>query len=77
MNETAGFVKIVADAKTDRLLGCHILGARAGDLMQEIVGVVAYRGSAEDVALLVHAHPSLSEAVKEAALDVHGEVIHI
>jgi dihydrolipoamide dehydrogenase len=77
MNETAGFVKIVADAKTDRLLGCHILGARAGDLMQELVGVVAYRGSAEDVALLVHAHPSLSEAVKEAALDVHGEVLHI
>jgi len=77
MNETAGFVKIVADAKTDRLLGCHILGARAGDLMQELVGVVAYRGSAEDVGLLVHAHPSLSEAIKEAALDVHGEVLHI
>ncbi|MFN2420456.1 MAG: dihydrolipoyl dehydrogenase [Gemmatimonadota bacterium] len=77
MNETAGFVKIVADAKTDRLLGCHILGARAGDLMQELVGVVAYRGSAEDVALLVHAHPSLSESIKEAALDVHGEAIHI
>jgi dihydrolipoamide dehydrogenase len=45
--------------------------------MQELVGVVAYRGSAEDVALLVHAHPSLSESVKEAALDAHGEAIHI
>jgi dihydrolipoamide dehydrogenase len=77
MNETAGFVKIVADAKTDRLLGCQILGARAGDLMQEVVAVAAFRGSAEDVALLVHAHPSLSEAVKEAALDVHGEMIHM
>jgi len=77
MNETAGFVKIVADAKTDRLLGCHILGARAGDLMQEIVGVAAFRGTAEDVGLLVHAHPSLSEAIKEAALDVHGDVLHI
>ncbi len=77
MNETAGFVKIVADAKTDRLLGCHILGARAGDLMQEIVAVAAFRGTAEDVALMIHAHPSLSEAIKEAALDVHGEVLHI
>jgi dihydrolipoamide dehydrogenase len=77
MNETAGFVKIVADAKTDRILGCHIIGARAGDLMQEIVGVAAFRGSAEDIGLMVHAHPSLSEAIKEAALDVHGEVLHI
>ncbi len=77
MNDTNGFVKIVADAETDRLLGCHIIGARAGDLMQEIVAVAAFRGSAEDVGLMVHAHPSLSEAVKEAALDVHGEVLHI
>jgi dihydrolipoamide dehydrogenase len=77
MNDTNGFVKIVADAETDRLLGAHIIGARAGDLMQEIVAVAAFRGSAEDVALMVHAHPSLSEAVKEAALDVHGEVLHM
>ena len=77
MNETTGFVKIVADAATDRMLGCHILGARAGDLIAELVAVAAFRGSAEDVALTVHAHPTRAEAVKEAALDVHGEVLHM
>ncbi len=77
MNETTGFVKMVADAKTDRMLGCHVFGARAGDLIAELVAVAAFRGSAEDVALTVHAHPTLAEAVKEAALDVHGETIHI
>ena len=77
MNETTGFVKIVADAKSDRMLGCHIFGARAGDLIAELVAVSAFRGSAEDIALTVHAHPTLAEAVKEAALDVHGEVLHI
>ena len=77
MNETTGFVKMVADAATDRMLGCHILGARAGDLIAELVAVGSFRGSAGDVALTVHAHPTLAEAVKEAALDVHGEVLHI
>jgi dihydrolipoamide dehydrogenase len=77
MNETTGFVKMVADAASDRMLGCHILGARAGDLIAELVAVGSFRGSAEDVALTVHAHPTLAEAVKEAALDVHGEVLHI
>jgi len=77
MNETTGFVKLIADAATDRMLGCHILGARAGDLIAELVMVGAFRGSAEDVALTVHAHPTLAEAVKEAALDVHGEVLHM
>jgi dihydrolipoamide dehydrogenase len=77
MNETTGFVKMVADAATDRMLGCHILGARAGDLIAELVAVGSFRGSAGDVALTVHAHPTLAEAVKEAALDVHGEVLHM
>jgi dihydrolipoamide dehydrogenase len=77
MNETTGFVKMIADAATDRMLGCHILGARAGDLIAELVVVGAFRGSAEDVALTVHAHPTLAEAVKEAALDVHGRVLHM
>ena len=77
MNETTGFVKLIADAATDRMLGCHILGARAGDLIAELVAVVSFRGSAEDVALTVHAHPTLAEAVKEAALDVHGQVLHM
>jgi dihydrolipoamide dehydrogenase len=77
MNETTGFVKMIADAATDRMLGCHILGARAGDLIAELVTVGSFRGSAGDVALTVHAHPTLAEAVKEAALDVHGEVLHM
>ena len=77
MNETTGFVKLIADAATDRMLGCHILGARAGDLIAELVAVSSFRGGAEDVALTVHAHPTLAEAVKEAALDVHGQVLHM
>jgi dihydrolipoamide dehydrogenase len=77
MNETTGFVKMIADAATDRMLGCHILGARAGDLIAELVAVASFRGGAEDVALTVHAHPTLAEAVKEAALDVHGQAIHM
>ena len=77
MNETTGFVKMIADAATDRMLGCHILGARAGDLIAELVAVASFRGGAEDVALTVHAHPTLAEAVKEAALDVHGQVLHM
>jgi dihydrolipoamide dehydrogenase len=77
MNETTGFVKMIADASTDRMLGCHILGARAGDLIAELVVVGSFRGGAEDVAMTVHAHPTLAEAVKEAALDVHGQVLHI
>ena len=76
MNDTIGFVKMVADAKTDRMLGCHILGAHAGDLIAELVAVGSFRGSAGDVALTVHAHPTLAEAVKEAALDALGRVIN-
>jgi dihydrolipoamide dehydrogenase len=67
MDETDGFVKIITDAKTDKLLGVHILGARASDLIAEAVAVMAYGGSAEDLARCVHGHPSLSESVMEAA----------
>lgn len=77
MNETTGFVKMIADAGTDRMLGCHIVGARAGDLIAQLVQTAAFRGSAEDVGLTVHAHPTLAEAVKEAALDVHDEMLHM
>jgi dihydrolipoamide dehydrogenase len=77
MNDTVGFVKLVADAQTDRMLGCHILGPRAGDLIAEVVAAAAFRASVEDIALTVHAHPTLAEAIKEAALDVHDEVIHL
>ncbi len=77
MNDTVGFVKLVADAQTDQMLGCHILGPRAGDLIAEVVAAAAFRASAEDIALTVHAHPTLAESIKEAALDVHGEVVHL
>jgi len=77
MAETNGFVKFVADAGTDELLGCHIIGANASDLIQEIVLAFEYRGSSEDVGITVHSHPTLSEAVKEAALGVLGRSLHI
>ena len=75
--DTDGFVKVLADAKTDRLLGCHIVGAEAGDLIQEIAVAMEFGGSAEDVARTCHGHPGLAEAVKEAALAVAGRAIHI
>jgi dihydrolipoamide dehydrogenase len=77
LGETDGFVKIIADAATDELLGCHILGANAGDLIQEIVLAVEYKGSSEDIAITTHAHPTLGETVKEAALAALGRAIHM
>jgi dihydrolipoamide dehydrogenase len=70
MDETEGFVKIIADAKTDRLLGCHILGAHASDTIAECVTAMEFDGSAEDLARIFHAHPTLPEAIREAALNV-------
>ncbi len=67
MDEQDGFVKVLADAKTDRVLGVHILGPRASDLIAECVTIIEYKGSAEDIARCTHAHPTLSEAVGEAA----------
>ena len=67
MDETDGFVKVITDAGTDRLLAVHILGARASDLIAEAATVMAYRGSAEDIARVVHGHPTMTEAVSEAA----------
>ncbi|MGL6096773.1 MAG: dihydrolipoyl dehydrogenase [Fimbriiglobus sp.] len=67
MDETEGFVKVLTDAATDRLLGVHILGPRASDLIAECVTVMEYHGSAEDIARCTHGHPTLSEAVGEAA----------
>ncbi len=75
-DSAAGSVKIVADAKTDKLLGAHILSPVASELIAEIVAVMEFGGSAEDVARTVHAHPTLSEAVKEAALGVDRRSIH-
>ena len=71
-----GFVKIIADAKTDKLLGAQILGKNAGELIGEIVAHMEYGGSAEDLARTIHAHPTMSEAVKEAALAVSKSAIH-
>jgi len=77
VGETDGFVKIVSDATTDRLLGCHIIGPDAGTLIHEACLVMEYGGSSEDLARTCHAHPTLNEAVKEAALAVLGRAIHI
>jgi dihydrolipoamide dehydrogenase len=77
MAETDGFVKILADKTTDRLLGAHIIGPDAGTLIAELTTAMEFGASAEDVARTCHAHPSLSEAVKEAALAVAGRALHI
>jgi dihydrolipoamide dehydrogenase len=77
MDESEGLVKILADKNTDKLLGMHIFGPRASDLIAEGATVLEYGGSAEDVARTCHAHPTLSEAVKEAALGVDGRRIHL
>ena len=77
MGDTDGFVKILADKETDRVLGVHILGPAAGDLIQECVVVMEFGGSAEDIARTCHGHPGLPEAVKEAALDAGGRALHI
>jgi dihydrolipoamide dehydrogenase len=73
---TDGFVKIIADAKTDKLLGCQMVGRGAGELISEVVAHMEYGGSAEDLARTIHAHPTMSEAVKEAALAVSKSALH-
>ncbi|HTO83435.1 MAG TPA: dihydrolipoyl dehydrogenase [Methylomirabilota bacterium] len=75
--DTDGFVKILADAKTDRVLGAHVIGPEAGTIIHECVMAMEFGGSAEDVARAFHGHPTLNEAVKEAALAVAGRAIHI
>ncbi|HPD82583.1 MAG: dihydrolipoyl dehydrogenase [Alphaproteobacteria bacterium] len=77
MNAMDGFVKILADAKTDRVLGCHIIGPEAGTLISEVVAVMEFGGSAEDIARTCHAHPTLEEVIKEAALAVDGRPLHV
>jgi dihydrolipoamide dehydrogenase len=77
MRHTDGFVKILADAATDRVLGGHIVGFGAGEMIHEIVVLMEFGGSAEDLARTCHAHPTMSEAVKEAAMAVAKRAIHI
>jgi len=76
MDATEGFVKILADKETDEVLGVHIVGAAAGDLIQECVVAMEFGGSAEDIARTCHGHPGLSEVVKEAALAVTGKPLN-
>ncbi len=76
-NDTEGMVKILADAETDRILGCHVVGPSAADLTQQVVIAMEFGSSAEDLALMVFGHPTLSEAVHEAALAVDGHAIHV
>lgn len=76
-NDSDGLVKILADAKTDRILGCHIVGPSAADLVQQVAIAMEFGSSAEDLALMVFSHPTLSEAVHEAALAVDGHAIHV
>ncbi|QDV67366.1 Dihydrolipoyl dehydrogenase [Rosistilla carotiformis] len=76
LGETEGRVKVLADAKTDRVLGVHIIGARAGDLIAEAGAAMEFGASAEDIARCCHAHPTLSESLHEAALGVDGRALH-
>jgi dihydrolipoamide dehydrogenase len=77
MGESAGFVKFIADAKTDELLGAHMIGPNVSELIAEVVLAFEYRGSSEDIGVTVHAHPTLSEVTKEAALATLGRALHI
>jgi dihydrolipoamide dehydrogenase len=76
MNEPAGLVKIIAHAETDRILGCHLVGAEVSELVAECVVAMEFKGSSEDLARIIHAHPTLSEAVHEAAMSVDKRAIH-
>ena len=76
--DTDGFVKVLADHETDELLGIHIIGPRAADMIAEAVVAMEYRASAEDIARMSHAHPTFTETLKEACLDATGKrAIHI
>jgi dihydrolipoamide dehydrogenase len=71
-----GFVKVLADAKTDKILGAHIIGPNAGEMIAEAVIAIEYGASSEDLARTCHAHPTLSEAFKEACMDTYDKPIH-
>jgi len=76
MGHAVGQVKILADAETDAILGCQIIGAQASEFIGEVVVAMEFHGAAEDLARIIHAHPTLSEAVHEAALAVDKRAIH-
>lgn len=77
LGDTTGKVKLLAHAETDRILGAHIIGPRAGDLIAEVVAAMAFGASSEDLHMVSHAHPTLCETIKEAALAVDGRALHI
>jgi dihydrolipoamide dehydrogenase len=77
MLATQGYVKILADVATDRVLGAQIISRNAGEMIHEIVAVMEFSGAAEDIGRMTHAHPTLSEAIKEAALMCGDGAIHI
>ena len=77
MGESSGFVKFVADTRTDELLGCHMIGPNVSELISEVVLAFEYRASADDIGMTVHAHPTLAEVTKEAALATLGRALHI
>jgi dihydrolipoamide dehydrogenase len=77
MGESEGLVKVLADKNTDRVLAVHIFGPRASDMIAEAVTVMEFGGSAEDIGRICHAHPTVSEALKEAALAVDRRAIHL
>ena len=77
LGDTSGLVKFIAHAKTDEILGVHIIGPFAGELIAEAVVAMEFRGSAEDIGMITHAHPSLSEALKDAALGVDKRSLNI
>src|SRR5204863_1015972 len=77
LGQVEGTIKILADAKTDRILGVHILGAHAGDLINEAATAIAFGASSEDLARTCHVHPTLGEALREAALAVGGRTINL
>ncbi len=77
LGQTDGRVKMLAHAETDRILGVHIVGPRAGDLIAELVAAIEFGASSEDIARTCHAHPTLSEVVHEAALAVDNRALHI
>ncbi len=77
LGETSGFVKILADANTDRILGVHMIGPYVSEMISEAVVAMEFAASSEDIARIVHAHPSLSEVLHEAALGVDKRALHI
>ena len=75
-NDSDGMVKLIANADTDRILGCHIVGPSAADLVQQVAIAMEFGSSSEDLGMTVFGHPTLSETVHEAALAVNGHAIH-